>query len=270
MSSTRAFFLFSSTPFLILEHSLWAAMFRLWGSEVHPLQLLFFSLTHNRSSTEVVAVSSSKDYSCQDFLAASQQPSGVIAQGPPIPPPKNLPLRSACWLSSTSPAINLLPLSSQEAQAYRKIPPLLVDMDDWKWEDWKENEREGFDLLFNAGLQFPTGISILSVLNRAGPLLKTICLKNLHNCTRNNYWGTPLPQNKLWLLLICHPWLKWLSSISLSPLWHGFSAGNIRAVPAHQPHPQTGTLSSMSVITVGMATKKFPDWEQVVKLVCDS
>lgn len=267
MSSTRAFLLFSFTPFLVLEHSFWAV---LWGSEVHKLQLLSFSLTHMHNIAEVVAASSSKDYSCQDFLAASQQPSGVAAQGPPTPPQKNLPLplHSACWLSSTSPAINLLPLSSQEAQAYRKIPPLLVDTDDWKWEDWRANKREGFDLLFKAGLQFPTGISILSVLNRAGPLLKTICLKNLHSCTKNNYWGTPLPQNKLWDLVICHPWLKWLSSISLSPLpltWQ-----HIRAVPARQPHPQTGTLSSMPVIAVGMATKSFPDWEQVAKLVYDS
>lgn len=98
------------------------------GSEVHWMQLV--SLAH--SSTEVVVTSSSKEHSCQDFLAAFQAPQWSL------PPPP--PLRSACWLSSTSPAINLLPLSSQEAQAYRKIPPLLGDTDDWR--DWEEGGKD--------------------------------------------------------------------------------------------------------------------------------
>lgn len=58
-------------------------------SEVHQS----FSLTHMHGSSEVVATSSSKDYSCQDFLAPSQQPSGVAAQGPP-------PLKTSVSLST--------------------------------------------------------------------------------------------------------------------------------------------------------------------------
>lgn len=125
--------------------------------------------THTRCSAEVGAASSSKDSSCQDFPAAQWSCS----------PPPNISLH--CWLSYTSPAINLLPLSGQEAQAYRKIPPLLVK---WEWEDWIEREREVWFIIE----QFPAGISTWLV---------TIRFKNLQNCTRINHRGTSMPRQEL-------------------------------------------------------------------------
>lgn len=70
------------------------------------MQLLSFSLTHMHNIAEVVAASSSKDYSCQDFLAASQQPSGVAAQGPPTPP-KKISLSLSTLLVDSAPLVLL-------------------------------------------------------------------------------------------------------------------------------------------------------------------
>lgn len=43
---------------------------------------------------------------------------------------------------------------------------------------------------------------------------------------------------------------------------------NVLYLPVN-PAPRSAR-SRVPVIIVGMATKPFPDWEQVVKLVCDS
>lgn len=58
---------------------------------------------------------------------SSRFPSTYMELTPPL---QNLPPLSECWLSSAASAINLLPLSSQEAQAY----PLLEDAG----QGWRE------------------------------------------------------------------------------------------------------------------------------------
>lgn len=108
------------------------------------MQLPSFSLTHTHSSGEVIATSSRKRFLLPGLPHCFPAAQRSSTRSSNIPPPNiSPPLHSACWLSSTSPAINLLPLSRQEALAYRKIPPLLVDTDDWKWEEWRKRKREG-------------------------------------------------------------------------------------------------------------------------------
>lgn len=119
--------------FFLAAHTLLAL--KLWQTYEDEVQFLSFSLWRTQAAQQHLPVRKKNTAA----RISSLLPSRNLLQ--------NLPMHSACWLSSTSPAINLLPLSSQEAPAYRKIPPLLVDMDDWEWEDWRE-KKEGKDFWF--------------------------------------------------------------------------------------------------------------------------